>query len=822
VNEYNHTGIGESFDMTGRKPRVLLDTAALERGQGVSVYQVCEELFERLAQSSRLTVEFVAQAERSPAADSCPDAAGLWGAIGPVHPKPSSGADIVLSPHRALPGAWRDDDSFIRAYIVYELVALDRPELFYLETVEEVRNLVRSLDQRSVIFAVSEQTKRDLLNRRPDLSPAQVTVIPPAAGRWFKPCQSSERRVEARTKYRIPADAPYVLGVSAAQPQQNVEQTVHAFLRVIRQNPSSKLSLVLRSMHDESQDKLDAVLASTGEFRNRIIVAGLVQDEDLSALYSDALCFVYLPYHDDGLGVPALEAIACGTPVICATSSELSAAVGEAAMWVDADDAEDIAQAIEQITALSEQRQLLAAAGLRRSRSSDWDRSASLVTDALLDAHRRYLASPSSLLWQHQGNSKVAYGSAWEGDDRIVPPASYLGYENGAQGPAFETAPRAVRTGWPIWEDALPPSSAYARPEGGLRARGILKSGTEIEPLVSYVTVVRNNVATLSRAIESVQRQTYRNVEHIVVDGASTDGTVDLLLRYADRLDYFVSEPDRGLYDAINKAVPLARGQLICILNSDDWLEPHAAEIVVRRMRHRLNKPTLLTTGAVIYAVDGKIEVEWPPAFVHPGSYFLCANVCHNGIYATPLAYDRSGSYDSSYRIAADFKWIMACLDAGVQFAYTREVTVNYSLGGASGDARGHSLESQRVVSERFPFLSKDEVRGLYDSYFVFTHQSGDEFTNRVDSLTYFLRQTFAVHQDQPEFQSALAWAAMTKLEHPRDAQLTQAAASPLVSPRIPAVPSVSRSAKDLVKGLLYRYPRLYDAAIRSYARMRR
>ena len=112
--------------------------------------------------------------------------------------------------------------------------------------------------------------------------------------------------------------------------------------------------------------------------------------------------------------------------------------------------------------------------------------------------------------------------------------------------------------------------------------------------------MVRNNTTTLARTIESVQQQTYGNVEHIVLDGASTDGTLDLIRQYADRLDYFVSEPDAGLYDAINKAVPLARGQLICILNSDDWLEPHAAEIAVHRHARRGGGPSLLADDALV------------------------------------------------------------------------------------------------------------------------------------------------------------------------------------------------------------------------------
>ncbi|MEJ8847093.1 glycosyltransferase family 2 protein [Variovorax rhizosphaerae] len=444
---------------------------------------------------------------------------------------------------------------------------------------------------------------------------------------------------------------------------------------------------------------------------------------------------------------------------------------------------------------------------LAGAQDRDSSRNASLVADVLLDAVQRFRSCPVSMLWQSPSEAPADPDA----------PASFLGFHNGAAGPPFAGSPKCRAPRKLSWTDALPSSGATNRPEGGLRTRGLLKCGSSDMPLVSYVTVVRNNVATLGRAIESVQRQTYANVEHIVLDGASTDGTVELIARHADRLDYFVSEPDQGLYDAINKAAPLARGQLICILNSDDWLEPHAAEIAVRRMRNHMQGAALLATGAVIYNLAKEVVAEWPPMFVHPGSYFACANVCHNGVYATRAAYECSGLYDTTYRIAADFKWVMACVDAGVDFVYTREVTVNYSLGGTSGDARGHSRECQRVVAERFPFLSKHDVHGLYDSYFLFGHQPHDPGDQVQEPLTVLLRRLFAEHPRQTDFQLALAWAAMTKLEHPSDRPLSTASADGAT-----AIPSVLRSAKDLVKGLLHRYPLLYRAALSGYARLRR
>src|SRR6476619_4048805 len=89
--------------------------------------------------------------------------------------------------------------------------------------------------------------------------------------------------------------------------------------------------------------------------------------------------------------------------------------------------------------------------------------------------------------------------------------------------------------------------------EGGSRTRGEKKSGTSLNPLVSVITVVRNGAASIEKTMTAVLGQTYPNLEYIVVDGASSDGTVDLLRRFDDRIAYWISEPDKGLYDAMNK-----------------------------------------------------------------------------------------------------------------------------------------------------------------------------------------------------------------------------------------------------------------------------
>lgn len=340
-------------------------------------------------------------------------------------------------------------------------------------------------------------------------------------------------------------------------------------------------------------------------------------------------------------------------------------------------------------------------------------------------------------------------------------------YLNGEAGPKFfsDDAPirsRAKDTDWPQWRDRLHNAESSNLIEGGLRTCGIFKTDSDEQPLVSYITVVKNNAVTLARTINSVQDQTYANVEHIILDGASSDGTLDLIHQYANQIDYYVSEPDGGLYEAINKLIPLARGRLICVLNSDDWLEPSAAEIAVQQM-NSVQEPSLLFTSAQVKNARG-IE-KWIPAFVHPGSYFKCANDCHNAIYATRSAYELSGPYDASYKIAADFKWIMTCLDVSITFFYMDKITVNYSFGGVSGDAAFHGVECMRVVGERFPFLTEVEIEGLHSCFFVFP--TSLKLVHQPSDKTLFLRRLFATHASRSKFLQTLSWALIEKVEYP-------------------------------------------------------
>lgn len=352
---------------------------------------------------------------------------------------------------------------------------------------------------------------------------------------------------------------------------------------------------------------------------------------------------------------------------------------------------------------------------------------------------------------------------------------------------------------WPDWKIKL--SNPII--EGGLRLSGKVKENFSEKPLISYVTVVRNNPHTIKRAIDSVIKQKYENVEHIVIDGASTDNTIDVILEYKDHIDYYASEPDNGLYDALNKAIELCRGELILVLNSDDWLSPDSANIAAELCK--FNQPQLIagTAHVMIHKDEG---VFWHPQKVGMASYFTVANVNHNAIYATRAAYQKSGPYDVSYKIAADTKWILKCYSDGVIFDYTDRVTVNYSLGGISSDIHWHIEECKRIIKDKFPFLSGYDVIVL--NYIYYQWREGFVFPFANFNPKVEIDKILKKYADRKEFLSGI------DSEHPYIANFNES--------EMIIMSTFSRSLVNKIKRLLINSPMLYRLLKSIYIKLRR
>ncbi|MBK6776501.1 MAG: glycosyltransferase [Flavobacteriales bacterium] len=217
---------------------------------------------------------------------------------------------------------------------------------------------------------------------------------------------------------------------------------------------------------------------------------------------------------------------------------------------------------------------------------------------------------------------------------------------------------------------------------GGTRAQGKSRERSPGRPLVSIVTVVYNGAATLERTIKSVLEQDYPNIEYIVVDGGSTDGTVDLLKSYDDRIDHWVSEGDKGIYDAMNKGVALCTGDWIALINADDWYEPNSVRRVIEAVQAQPHANIVHGDIWIHYEGGGRkmkyakrngfLLKYWEMVLNHP-SFFVRRSFYRDRPFRTDL------------KIGGDHHWTLrAWLEDPDGFLYLPGALANFSAGGAS------------------------------------------------------------------------------------------------------------------------------------------
>jgi glycosyltransferase involved in cell wall biosynthesis len=228
-------------------------------------------------------------------------------------------------------------------------------------------------------------------------------------------------------------------------------------------------------------------------------------------------------------------------------------------------------------------------------------------------------------------------------------------------------------------------------------------------PLVTIITVVRNGAAHLSEAIESVLTQSWPNIEYIIIDGDSTDGTLDIIQSYDRKISYWVSEPDGGIFDAMNKGIALAHGELIGLLNADDWYEPDAVEAAASVYRNQ-QVPGIYYGDKYLIHVDLAIKYEFPASL----DFWRGMTICHQAMFIHRDVYARLGCYDTSYRLAADFDFLIRAIRSDVPLVNLLRFIVNFRDDGASAKALvAGNIEINSILRSYFGFWSSVYLKNL-------------------------------------------------------------------------------------------------------------
>ena len=217
---------------------------------------------------------------------------------------------------------------------------------------------------------------------------------------------------------------------------------------------------------------------------------------------------------------------------------------------------------------------------------------------------------------------------------------------------------------------------------------------------VSIITAVRNAERTVGGALESVQRQTWPDVEHIVVDGLSTDGTMDVVRRHSARLAKVVSERDAGIYDAFNKGLKLATGEVVAFLNADDvYTSPDIVEAVQEVFARTQTSAVFGDVEFVRPEDPGRVVRHYSSERFHPRRLRYGWMPAHPSLFLRRRLIEQFGGFDASYRIAGDFELVARLFGRErIDFEYLPRVFVTMRTGGASTRGIRSTLTINREI----------------------------------------------------------------------------------------------------------------------------
>lgn len=207
------------------------------------------------------------------------------------------------------------------------------------------------------------------------------------------------------------------------------------------------------------------------------------------------------------------------------------------------------------------------------------------------------------------------------------------------------------------------------------------------KPLISITTPCWNSAKTIERTLKSVLDQSFKDYEYIIVDGGSTDGTIEILQRYEPLFEgrmRWKSEPDNGLYNAFNKGIAQSKGQYCWNVNSDDYIEPEALTHIALTINKCDNKDSILVFGMCVDYGNGKKNEYTCSAEKIKKIYHRNWMIPHPATVVPKSIYDQFGTYDERFKICADKDWFHRVYKSGGRFEFSDEIIINFTVNGIS------------------------------------------------------------------------------------------------------------------------------------------
>jgi glycosyltransferase involved in cell wall biosynthesis len=291
--------------------------------------------------------------------------------------------DLYYSTYFPIPHIIRSDTGIKKVYTIHDMIPIINPEYFSSPYNKYIlKEVVDNIKSEDYVICVSESTKRDLLRYRHNLEEKKIIVSYPAASDKFYKVIDLIKIEQIKCRYKINCEK-YILSVCTIEPRKNLLILIKAYKNILIKIPDFKLKLVLIGSYGWSSDQLIKDIEEVNSnYHTPIILTGFIPDQDLAVLYSGAYMFVY-PSLYEGFGLPVLEAMQCGIPVITSNKSSLPEVVGDSGILFDPSDNIALENAIQNLLNNPALRQSMAEKAVRRALKFNWGKTSKTIVDTL-------------------------------------------------------------------------------------------------------------------------------------------------------------------------------------------------------------------------------------------------------------------------------------------------------------------------------------------------------------------------------------------------------------------------------------------------------
>lgn len=244
-------------------------------------------------------------------------------------------------------------------------------------------------------------------------------------------------------------------------------------------------------------------------------------------------------------------------------------------------------------------------------------------------------------------------------------------------------------------------------------------------PKISVVTIAYNSAGTIEQTIKSVLEQDYENKEYVIIDGDSKDGTQEIVSKYSSQIDVFVSEQDNGRSDAFNKGIKFSSGEIIVLLNSDDYMLPNVLSKVASQYEENID---ILCGNLILWNDKTNYKCRIIPSLSFPKMPFFRRPV-HQGVFVKKTLYERLCGYDIKLAYAMDLDFLMRATSMGAKFKYMNIDVAVFRLGGATSD----SIFKKR---REYIYLIKKNGGTTFQAYVFYTFLVITQTTKKLLNFT--------------------------------------------------------------------------------------